>query len=135
MGGSIGAGALQRLGAELEHTLKENPAADIQSLLVETGTELDRIVNAINQALGGADTQPKGGSPVLPENYRERLQQLADQIAQYDGEATDTLDELIADVNDPQASPALEKLKELVSQYDYDGALAVITEIIAEITA
>jgi signal transduction histidine kinase/CheY-like chemotaxis protein len=132
VGGSIGAGTLQRLGAELEHTLKENPDADIELLLAQTGTELDRIVSAINEALGGADTQPKGGSPALPENYRERLQQLADQIAQYDGEASDTLDELIADVNDPQASPALEKLKELVSQYDYDGALAVIAEIIAE---
>jgi PAS domain S-box-containing protein len=129
VGGSIGASELQRLGAELEHTLKETPEADIQFLLSNTSTELKRVIEAINAALGMAENIRTAVG--LPVDYDKRLQTLARQIAKYDGEASDTLDVLMADVGDPEVSAQLDKLGKQISQYDYDAALVVINEMAA----
>jgi CheY-like chemotaxis protein len=129
VGGSIGAGDLQRLGGELEHSLKEAPGADIQAQLQETATELNRVIAAIKGALGGDGVERQTAAQALPDDYSERLHKLAGQIEEYDGEASDTLDELIALVGDPQAAAQLKKLSDLVGQYDYDAALAVIGEM------
>ncbi|MEH6606340.1 MAG: response regulator [Pseudomonadales bacterium] len=131
VGGSIGAETLQRLGGELEQRLGEDLNGDMESLIADAGTELERVIEAINTALVDGDSEKKELSQALPADYTERLQALAVQIEQYDGEATDSLDSLIADVGDPQVSTQLNKLRKLVNQYEYDDALAVITEMMA----
>ena len=67
----------------------------------------------------------------LPADYPERLQALAAQLAEYDGEASDTLGQLIDEVGDPQVRAQLEKLAKLVDQYDYDSAQALVDELMA----
>jgi PAS domain S-box-containing protein len=132
VGGSIGATELQGLGAELEASLIKNPEADIQSLLTRTGAELERVIDAINGALGGEEKPASAAalSP-LPADYSERLQVLTAQIEQYDSEATDTLDQLISEVGDPEVNLHLQKLRTLVNQYEYDEAMAIIAELSA----
>ncbi len=129
VGGSIGAGELQRLGGELERGLKETPDGDFDTLIAETGQELNRVTSAINQALGARESSRETPRDPLPADYSERIQQLAEQIAQYDGEAGDTLDKLIDEVGDPQVLEQLKKLGKLVGQYDYDGAQTIVTEL------
>ena len=55
VGGSIGAGELQRLGAELEHGLKESPQGDFDALLTATREELQRVIDAITAELGAGE--------------------------------------------------------------------------------
>jgi HPt (histidine-containing phosphotransfer) domain-containing protein len=131
VGGSIGAGALQRLGAELEHGLKESPQGDFDALLTATRDELQRLVDAITAELG--EGHASGGEAVepLPSDYQQRLQALAVQLAEYDGEASDTLGQLIEEVGDPQERTQLEKLAKLVDQYDYESAQALLDELMA----
>jgi PAS domain S-box-containing protein len=130
VGGSIGATELQRLGAMLEQALKDNPQADIESMLGDTAIELERLIGAITSALGLSESKARTAKDALPGDYRERLQLLNTQIEAYGGEASDTLDALIADVGDPQVSANLARLAKLVGQYDYDAALVVIKEMI-----
>jgi PAS domain S-box-containing protein len=131
VGGSIGATELQGLGAELETSLIKNPEADIQSLLTRTGAELERVIDAINGALGGEEKPATAALSPLPADYSERLQVLTAQIEQYDSEATDTLDQLISEVGDPEVNLHLQKLRTLVNQYEYDEAMAIIAELSA----
>ena len=129
VGGSIGAAELQSLGAELERTLKENPTADVQSLLEDTAAELDRVISAIKEVLGLGSKTVSSTPGDLPADYNERLRILAGQIEGYSGEAGDTLESLVADVGDPDASARLASLVKLVGQYDYDGALVTIRKM------
>ena len=129
VGGSIGAIGLQRLGADLEQTLKENTVADIESLLADTSAELESVLAAIREALGLDGGTIKAEAGEMPANYNERLRELAGQIEGYDGEASDTLDALITEVGDQEVSAWLGSLAKLLGDYDYDGALAAIKEI------
>jgi len=129
VGGSIGAGNLQRLGGELEHGLKESPEADFEALLADTGAELERLIQAIGDALGAAEVSQNAPTKPLPVDYNPRLQLLSDQLAEYDGEAGDTLDKLVDDVGDPEIRAQLDKLRNLVGQYDYDGAQAIVAQL------
>ena len=131
VGGSIGANELQRLGAELETVLKNTPEADIQPLLVATGAELERLIEAINDAMGAAGRATGTVPGELPKDYNERLQTLAGQIESYDGEASDTLDALQAVVGDAGVSERLEEVARLVGQYDYDDALVALNHLMA----
>ena len=129
VGGSIGAGELQRLGAELEHSLKESPDGDHAQLLADTEMELERVISAINGAL--VDAQEPRDTPVepLPEDCNDRLAELGQQISEYDGEAGDTLEELIERVGDPDVLQLLKKIQKLLGQYDYDAAAALLNEL------
>ena len=92
---------------------------------------IDAALHAIEQALGTSEaTLPEPGGS-MPDDYSERLQALADQLAQYDSKAGDTLEQLIANVGDPQAQGQLGEIRKLVSQYDYDAARAYIDELMA----
>jgi two-component system sensor histidine kinase/response regulator len=127
VGGSVGAGELYRLGAELESTLKASPNADIESLLGQTGAELAHIIDAINTDSGSEELREQGGQEPLPADYGERLQQLAVQIEAYAGEATETLESLIDDVGDSQVREELRQLAKLVNRYEYDEALTMVS--------
>jgi PAS domain S-box-containing protein len=125
--GSIGAAELQRLGAQLESDLKTQPSANFEPLLGDTGVELTRVIEAINAESGGSESQDKPGQEPLPGDYPERIQRLTAQIEAYDGEATDTLENLIEDVGDPAVREKLKSLAILVNRYEYDDALTLIT--------
>ena len=56
---------------------------------------------------------------------------LARQLADYDGEAGDTVGQLIDDVGEPGILSRLKKLAKLVDQYDYDSAQALLDELMA----
>jgi PAS domain S-box-containing protein len=131
VGGGIGANVLQRLGAELETVLKDTPEADIQPLLVATGAELERLIGAINEAMGVAGRATGTVPGELPTDYNERLQALAGQIESYDGEASDTLDALQEEVGDAGVSAGLAEVARLVGQYDYDAALEALNQLMA----
>ena len=131
VGGTIGAGELQRLGSELEQGLKDSPNADFDTLMVTIESELERVISAINGALGAVEVKEDTAQEPLPADYAERLQALTGQLAEYDAEAGDTLDSLIDKVGDPQVRAKLEQLKRLVDQYDFDGAREIVDELMA----
>ena len=131
VGGSIGAGELQRLGTELEQGLKESPEGDFDTLLATTRAELQRIIGAITTTLGTGEASLQAPTEPLPADYPERLQALAAQLAEYDSEVSETLSQLIDEVGDPQVRAQLEKLAKLVDQYDYDSAQALVDELMA----
>ncbi|MEE4237863.1 MAG: response regulator, partial [Anderseniella sp.] len=131
VGGSIGAGELQRLGAELEHNLKESPQGDFDALLTATRDELQRLIHDIAAELGTAESPVQAPTEPLPADYLERLQVLARQLADYDGEAGDTVGQLIDNVGEPGVLARLRKLAKLVDQYDYDSAQALLDELMA----
>ena len=129
MAGSIGATELQRLGAKLEQTLSQSPQTDITPLLSATAAELQRVIQAVNQALGpGAGAQPAAPQG-LPAGYIQRLQGLAGQIEEYDSQAGDTLEALLAEVGDGPTRDRLKALEKLLAQYDFDAALEALQAI------
>ena len=129
--GSIGAAELQRLGADLEKTLQESPQSNVDALLAAAREELQRVTDAIMAALGSRERPEQTSGEALPANYRERLQALSSQLAEYDSEASDTLDQLIDEVGDPSVRTELKKIANLVGQYDYDRAQALLSDLIA----
>ena len=131
VGGSIGAGELQRLGAELEQGLKESPEVNFDTLLTAIRAELQRVIGDIEAALGTGETSGAAPAKVMQTDLQERLQVLAVQLTEYSGEAGDTLDRLIDEVGDPQILAELERLGKLVDQYDYDGAQALVEQLMA----
>jgi signal transduction histidine kinase/DNA-binding response OmpR family regulator/HPt (histidine-containing phosphotransfer) domain-containing protein len=127
--GSIGATELQRLGAELEQTLSQSPQADILPLLSATAAELQRVTQAVTQALGLEGQEEPAAPQGLPVDYGQRLQGLAGQIEDYDSQAGDTLEALLAEVGDGPARDHLKALEKLLGQYDFDAALEALRAI------
>ncbi|MBF0125894.1 MAG: response regulator [Magnetococcales bacterium] len=120
---TIGAGALHVLAAQLEAELKRQPGGHRDQMLAEVARELERTVAVIQVALqkngaGATTRETRDASPdLLP-----RLQALHGLLLEYNLEAEEFLDGILAELTAGDARTALEPLRRRISQYDFENA-------------
>jgi CheY-like chemotaxis protein len=126
--GTIGAKALQEIGAKLESDLKGG--RNVEELLVETKIELDQVVETLSLNIG-SDQEVDGGSGngKLPDDLSDRLDALKVKLEDYDTEAEALLDDILADVRGTEVAAALSDLGKHLGDYDFDGAVAELVEL------
>jgi CheY-like chemotaxis protein len=126
--GTIGAKALQEIGAKLESDLKGG--RNVEELLVETKIELDQVVETLSLNIG-SDQEVDGGSgnAKLPDDLSDRLDALKVKLEDYDTEAEALLDDILADVRGTEVAAALSDLGKHLGDYDFDGAVAELVEL------
>ncbi|MEO5333942.1 MAG: response regulator [Magnetococcus sp. YQC-5] len=119
---TIGATALQTLAARMEMELKQHPGLRHAALLEELATELDHTLNLIRQALKTRVNTTSKASPEESFDLLPQLHSLHDRLTQYNLESEDFLDAILARVASDDVRNALEPLRHLISQYDFDNA-------------
>ena len=130
--GTLGAEGVQRMAAELEAALKSGNAAWRQRL-GETQAQLAPLVAALAAHFGAADAaaapSPSSGSqrarPVVPAAL---LQTLAQQVGNYDSQATETVAQL-RDLLGTAAPAALLQLDECVMNFAFDEATQLLPQL------
>jgi two-component system sensor histidine kinase/response regulator len=130
VGGAIGATALQEAAAKLEATLKEEPKDLPKNLLAAAGQELERILGLLGELTSANDEGGADGAGSLPEDLPELLQALLAKLDEYDTEAEDLVDEILAQVKGTEIHDALVTLRKRIGQYDFEGAVEELKPII-----
>ncbi len=132
--GTVGASALQESAASLEAALKEQPEEAPEALITHTEAELDRTLSVL-QAV--ATAEPLSGSVDggggVPADLSPRLQGLLEKLEQYDSEADDVLEEILAQVAGTPLADPLRALKKRVGEYDFEGAAEDLKELVASL--
>ncbi len=130
---TIGAEKITPLAASLETQLhKASIASDMSDLLNQTDKELQLVCQNISSFLQTHKTQLASELKTTPanssneaENISKRnllLQQMYQQLIDFDGEVDRTLEELLVVINVDEAE-LIEKLAQDISNYDYETAI------------
>ena len=122
--GTVGADRLYALAIELEARLKDNPSSEDDLRLDLAANELSQVIANINNLLQSQQaTVSNNGSSDGDANLQPRLIELMDLLTQYNAEAMDLLDAIIADgVADEGIKSALNGVRVLVGNFDFEGA-------------
>jgi CheY-like chemotaxis protein len=131
VGGAIGATALQEAAAKLEATLKKNPKDLPKKLVAAAEAELDRILGLLGD-LTAASPSESGAAGAIPDDMPEKLQALLSKLEDYDTEAEELLDELIAQTKGTGVFDSLMSVRKQVGQYDFETAADELKPIIDE---
>ena len=134
VGGSIGAETLQAAAAKLETALKKDSKKMPPRLISQTEGELDKILAVIKSAFPEDAPEPGSGNGEIPADFDDQLQTLLGKLEEYDSEAADLLDDISGQVMGTPASAPLQALKKAVGQYDFDGAVDQVKDIINKYT-
>jgi CheY-like chemotaxis protein len=131
VGGAIGADALQKSAAKLEASLKKEPGNLPNALLSAAEQELNRILGLLGD-LTAASQPDSAVVGALPDDMAERLQALLAKLEDYDTEAEELLDELIAKTKGTDVSGSLMSVRKQVEKYDFEAAADQLKPIIDE---
>jgi PAS domain S-box-containing protein len=131
VGGAIGADALQETAAKLESSLKKEPGNLPDALLSAAEQELDRILGLLGD-LAEASQPESDAAGVIPDDIAERLQALLAKVEDYDTEAEELLDELIAKTRGTEVFDPLMSVRKRVGQYDFESAAEELKQILDE---
>jgi CheY-like chemotaxis protein/nitrogen-specific signal transduction histidine kinase len=135
VGGNIAATALQGLALKLESAIIDDADDQTNSLLAETGVELDRVIVLIEGMQAKKSPDSKAGSTELPTDLVPQLQNLMAKLEEYDSAAEDVLFEILDKVEGTPIHGQLEVIKKQISQYDLEGASEELQPIIEQIQA
>jgi len=130
VGGAIGATALQEAAAKLETTLKDESKDLPKKLMAAAEKELNRILGLLSELTPGDDDGNEGAPGSLPDDLPEQLRALLDKLDEYDTEAEDLIDEILAQVKGTEIYDALMSLRKQVGQYDFEAAAEELKPII-----
>jgi CheY-like chemotaxis protein len=130
--GNIGAVKLQTAAAELEAALKAEGAQPPDSLLTQTGAELESILDAIRNANPGNQPGIKTAGE-LTADLVPQLNLLLEKLEEYDSQAEDLIGEILSQVSGSEAAGWLEPIRRLVEQYDLETAAEELKPLISKI--
>ena len=131
--GSIGATGLQGLASRLESAIKDSADGQTNSLLADTGTELDRVIKLIDGLKAKKASQGTPDSKELPAELVPQLQDLLAKLEEYDSAAEDMLFEILDKVEGTPVYDMLTGIMKQVGQYDLEGAAEKLQPIIEQI--
>lgn len=123
--GSIGAETLQALAAKAEDKLLTAQPEVVADCLTASQEELLAVIDEITKLGSGRISSPIEGEVSLGDTaalYERLMQQLKD----YDTEAEETLDHLLAMVAEPEERAVLMKAQAALANYDCDSALGYL---------
>jgi len=129
VGGAIGADALQETAAKLESSLKKKPGNLPDALLSAAEQELDRILGLLSD-LTAASQPESDAAGVIPDDIADRLRALLAKLEDYDTEAEELLDELIAQTKGTELHDSLMSVRKRVGQYDFESAVDELKPVI-----
>jgi HPt (histidine-containing phosphotransfer) domain-containing protein len=131
--GSIGATDLAKSATKLETTIKEQSDGDMADLLAETGAELQRIIDLIENIDAGKSPSKSGEPKELPENLEQDLRRLLEQLEDYDSAAEDAIFEILEAVNGTPVYEMLLGIKKHIGKYDLETAASELEPLIQQI--
>ncbi|MDD2717403.1 MAG: response regulator [Candidatus Wallbacteria bacterium] len=132
LAGNIGAERLQNLAAEIEAGAKSGELT--QSELSEFLTEFRRIMSGLGAAFHGETRQKSHGAvatgpAVNPELIRKKITLLNLLIEEGNFEAISNLRELRSLIANPLLQQTLQKMEDLLGNYDFENAQVLFLEI------
>ncbi len=135
LSGTLGAEKLQSVVAELESALKGGHSDQLEVLLLEVDSQLNRLLAAIADSLESLATVNKEAidifAPLDPghgEELTSLIYQLKLQLEQFDASAGDTVAKIHQRVGaNATLQQALQSLEQHVVAYDYERGLAELT--------
>jgi HPt (histidine-containing phosphotransfer) domain-containing protein len=133
--GSIGAAGLQGLATKLESAIKDGADEQVNSLLADTGTEPDRVIELIDGMKAKKTSPSTTDSKELPPDLVPQLQDLLAKLEEYDSAAEDVLFGILDKIEGTPIYSMLTGIKKQISQYDLEGAAEELQPIIEQIQA
>lgn len=130
--GNIGATSLYKAAQCLDAALGKPSSPPSEVLLDATEKELKQAIAAIRSISQHDDTASMAREQVPPEELASRLWELQEKLEQYDTEAEDVLDAIIAQVAEPSLKASLQELRKQISKYDFDAAVLGVNAVIEE---
>jgi polar amino acid transport system substrate-binding protein len=132
----IGADKLRTISESLESSVRSEKVPDLGKEIEEARVELMMVFERFREYLHQQDDDIAEGDNdeiSLPE-FKNKLVQLQEKLQAYDAEADDDLREIIKLAGTSSTAPQLKKLAKLLDQYDFEGGLVVIGEILENLS-
>ena len=131
LAGTIGAERLRLKAKELENSIREFGATQVELLLPTVGSELATLIAAIDRALQSRteeDTEAAVSGPVNLEELADLIRKTRVQLEEFDSNVEDSVAMMrkMAGGN-PAMKKTLGSIERYVSKYDYEQALIELT--------
>ena len=123
--GSIGAERLQLLASVAEVRLKESQGSQDVPETAELQEELDRVLAQIAQL----PRELPGLGEVVEIDFDALLDDLEQQLDEFDTAAEDTVEKLLLGARDAQLRESLQRISRAVSRYDFEQAVQDMAEL------
>ena len=130
--GTIGALDLFETAAELESALREKPTSPPGRLVAKVSDQLKQVLSAVTTALEVHEERLPAGETKDLRELAPKFALLKRMVAEFDSEAEDILESIIAEAGGGSAREALRPLARHVGQYDFEAAMAALDSLIAE---
>jgi len=131
--GSIGADALQNAFTRLESAVRREAGAPPPELMSQLQEELDRVISSILAAREPARPITGRGNGRLPADFSELLEDLLDKLEQYDTDAGELFDQLLAQVQGTELDSVFRDVERQVGQYEFDEAARYLRKTMNDI--
>ena len=128
----IGAVSLRTISESLEASVRSENVPDLGKEIEEARAELMVVFERFREYLHQQDDdieESDNDEISLPE-LKNKLVQLQEKLEAYDAEADDDLREIIKLAGSSSTAPQLKKLAKSLDQYDFEGGLVIIGEIL-----
>ena len=126
--GSIGAIELQSVAADLEAALNDEGNEPPTDVIALTEQRLEEALNTIQAALEAHETPMKSGT-VDPTKIKPILEQLLEQIDNFDSSTGETAESLVADLRGTSLGELAAGLGKALDNYEFDRAQELVGEI------
>ncbi len=131
--GSIGAFTLQQSATTLESELtSDTPAIDLEKSINKTNSDLADVLDDLAtlklDILQTENKENRGHPEMNASNIEASLTEIRERLSQYDVHAEDLLEALCQHVVEKDMLSRLKKAHAMVSQYQYEEALTLLTE-------
>jgi HPt (histidine-containing phosphotransfer) domain-containing protein len=132
LAGNVGATELNAKAGELENTIHESKDSEYINLLNEFKKSLDQVMTSLSEI---ADQEVKTESVKVKKQTLDMtiveplMKELIELIEDDDTDAIQTLEKLKENLGGEPVDEKLERLEELVGEYDFEEALDIAKEI------
>ena len=130
--GAIGAGPLQSSAAKLEAELKRAPEVFPDGLLDDAENRLLSILGPLKTMFEMVESGDESTGGKLPADFGDLVRKLQELLDEYDTEAVDTLDQLLASSRGTEVHLAFKTIKKHLDNYDFEAASEALNPVIAE---
>lgn len=134
---TIGAAALAEAVRQLEDAIRGGDAENYPPLIEAASAGLTQVVTSaiayLQAHAAGADTAEAGEAQPDVAQLGALLEQLTAQLKSFDSDAAETMRKIGRQVKGTEVAPRFARLGRLISDYDYENALAEVQRITEEL--
>ncbi|MEH6578957.1 MAG: PAS domain S-box protein [Amphritea sp.] len=131
--GTLGATAVQKLSQELEEFCRQQAGdQEIERLLEMLESELKVVISGIEKAFSRERAQPDKKPAMDISELKPVIEKLHRELAQNNGDAVDTIYELIETTVGHELNDQLARVKRQIDVFDFDSALEELGLLVDE---